>query len=482
LFRGLGDRCVQVAAGLGHDRFHYFGWTGGAALGLHLLVDQPDRLRSAILLGTIFPGAERRHVDRHLDVLGTLLTHGGLEVYTWWWLTNSVTGTYLEEHYDELAAMVDRRLSADATRRLDPDRVLRWLRVLFHPEITPAELAGVRTPTLVVATPGDVQSARRLRAAIPTAELAFVPGPAFAPYEMPDTFLAAIGPFLRAAASDNDADGPTTTRTGGGAMELRGTDGVTGVVEGRANDAVVFLHGWLMDPEDFRPQLDALAAQRIRAVALAQPAHGASAAPPVGFTMKDWAERTFAVLDQLGIEQAVLVGHSMGGMLALAMAEARPDRVAGLVLLATTDEPWDREQQEAYRNAVAAVALGWGPEAAAQLAPVLVGRAHLDRHPAFVGSWTHAVAGCDLAGMAGLADALVGRADLTARTPALDVPAAVLHGDADDAVDLGAGRRLAGRLPRASFTELAEAGHAIPLERPDDVTAAVLAVAQAALG
>src|SRR5215213_1206291 len=60
--------------------------------------------------------------------------------------------------------------------------------------------------------------------------------------------------------------------------------------------------------------------------------HGYSDAPPTGYTSADHAADLFALLDELKIERATLVGHSFGGVIALHAAVLRPDRVDALVL------------------------------------------------------------------------------------------------------------------------------------------------------
>ncbi len=60
--------------------------------------------------------------------------------------------------------------------------------------------------------------------------------------------------------------------------------------------------------------------------------HGYSDAPPSGYTSADHSADLFALMDELGIEKARLVGHSFGAVIALHAASLRPDRVEALVL------------------------------------------------------------------------------------------------------------------------------------------------------
>jgi non-heme chloroperoxidase len=71
----------------------------------------------------------------------------------------------------------------------------------------------------------------------------------------------------------------------------------------------------------------------IRALAISQRGHGASTKPAEGYRYADMAEDLAAFMDALSLPAAVIVGHSMGAMVAQRFAADHPARVAGLVLM-----------------------------------------------------------------------------------------------------------------------------------------------------
>ena len=73
--------------------------------------------------------------------------------------------------------------------------------------------------------------------------------------------------------------------------------------------------------------------QPIRALAISQRGHGQSGKPSHGYTYTDMSEDLRAFMDALGLPAAVIVGHSMGSMVAQRFAVDHPGRVAGLVLM-----------------------------------------------------------------------------------------------------------------------------------------------------
>lgn len=227
---------------------------------------------------------------------------------------------------------------------------------------------------------------------------------------------------------------------------------------------IVFLHGWLMSPDIWAHACAAVEA-RHRCVALCQPAHGDEPAPSAPWAMRDWVDWLFMRIGD-DAERLVLVGHSMGGMLALAGAVARPERVAGVVSVSSTERAWSEAEQNAWLAMVKDVRARWSPQLAAQLAPFLVGEGHLARNPSWRHQWFARVERYDREGMLRLASAVASRPDLTEAVRSLTVPLLVVHGDADVAVPPHEGCRLAA-LASGEIEILDGVGHCPPLEAPE---------------
>jgi pimeloyl-ACP methyl ester carboxylesterase len=96
---------------------------------------------------------------------------------------------------------------------------------------------------------------------------------------------------------------------------------------------VVFAHSLAGNSSHWKAQLEHLRPHR-RAVAFDFRGHGGSEATKSGdYSITGMADDISAVVDSLGLERFVLVGHSMGGGAALVYAGAHPERVAGLLLV-----------------------------------------------------------------------------------------------------------------------------------------------------
>lgn len=96
--------------------------------------------------------------------------------------------------------------------------------------------------------------------------------------------------------------------------------------------AVLMLHGITDSSFSFSRVLP-LAPAHLRLVVPDQRGHGRSDRPESGYTVDDFALDALQLLDALAIEQATVIGHSMGGFVARRMAERAPWRVGRLILI-----------------------------------------------------------------------------------------------------------------------------------------------------
>ncbi|MBU0940767.1 MAG: alpha/beta hydrolase [Bacteroidetes bacterium] len=118
--------------------------------------------------------------------------------------------------------------------------------------------------------------------------------------------------------------------------------------------AVVLLHGFLENQKMWE-QYIAPFSKKNRVITIDLLGHGESECLGYVHSMEDNADAVHAVLVELRIRKAVLVGHSMGGYVALAFAELYPDFVKGLVLLNSTANADSDERKNNRDRAIKAV-------------------------------------------------------------------------------------------------------------------------------
>jgi 3-oxoadipate enol-lactonase len=232
---------------------------------------------------------------------------------------------------------------------------------------------------------------------------------------------------------------------------------------------LVFLHGVGGGADGFAPQLAHFGTSR-RAIAWDMPGYGGSA-PLAEMSFPALAAALVGLLDRLGIARADLVGHSMGGMVALEMLVAHAARCRSLTLVATS--PVFGSADGSFQRAFLAQRLG----------PLDQGRTMPELAPVLVADMVGDQPDADGVARATAAMARVSpetyRASLTCLTTfdrrallaGIGVPTFVVAGSRDRAAPPGGMERMAARIPGARYACIEGSGHLIPFERPAEFNA-----------
>jgi len=222
---------------------------------------------------------------------------------------------------------------------------------------------------------------------------------------------------------------------------------------------VILSHGFLMDHEMFARQVAALRPE-FCVITWDGRGFGQTGCDGQPFTYWDSARDCLALLDHLGIRQAVFGGMSQGGFVSLRAALLAPDRVLGLVLIDTQAGAEDPEKISGYRQLMAGwIAHGLSDEVAQIIAGIII--ADAEESVSWIAKWK---ALTDPRQLVAPTDCLLGRDDITARLPAIAVPALVIHGSLDTAIPLSRAEALcAGISGRTELVVIEGAAHAANL-------------------
>ena len=234
--------------------------------------------------------------------------------------------------------------------------------------------------------------------------------------------------------------------------------GRIGLIEGGSGGVpVVFLHGVGSDKSVWAPQLAHFGRSR-RAVAFDYPGYGDSASAPDGTSRDDFAAAILAGLDSLGIEKAHVCGLSLGGVIAIAIHAAAPDRCASLIL--ADSFALHPDGRGIYERSLAG-SVNLRAMAEARVDFLLAAGALEDVRREVVETMSK----IDPAAYRIGAEA-VWLADQRDRAAAIGVPTLVIVGEEDRATPPQLSEELAAIIPGARLETIPGAGHIANLERP----------------
>ncbi len=249
---------------------------------------------------------------------------------------------------------------------------------------------------------------------------------------------------------------------------------------GSGERAVVLLHGLMLDRTTWRSLLPPLASQG-RVVLLEGPGHGDSEVPPP-FTLEEHAEALDDALEALGVERAVLVGHSWGGLVALRYALRRPRRTAGLVLIGASAAPERPARRLKYEAYLALIRLLGAPRWFVRLdvGGIVYGPRARRERPQLVDELHRTMNAHPRAGLVRAALAVIRRGSLEAELRRVEAPALLVCGRDDRTMEPRRSEALCRGIRGARLVVL-DCGHTPQVERPGELAAAMLPFLRARL-
>ena len=245
-----------------------------------------------------------------------------------------------------------------------------------------------------------------------------------------------------------------------------------------AGPVMLLSHSWWCDGRQW-PQVPVLVESGYRVLNLDNRGHGQSGPHRQPFTLWDMADDLIAVLDHAGVDQAILVGLSIGGFTSLRAALRYPDRVRALVLA----DSGAAAQGVVNRVKVTVLVPLFRTPARHLVVPILIkvlfGPTARRDQPDLVATWRDRFLAQDPESMLIAGHAMIGRDDVTGRLAEITAPTLVIVGEQDVDPGVTASVALAARIPGARFIALPDTGHLSALEQPDAFGAAVLRFAAA---
>lgn len=243
---------------------------------------------------------------------------------------------------------------------------------------------------------------------------------------------------------------------------------------------ILLCHGFTGAKEDFAAEIDGLAERGWHAVAPDLPGHGRSAHPdddPRHYSTRAYAQLVLDLADQLGWDRFVLLGHSMGGVVAQEVALERHERLAGLILMDTLHGPLDvdRDQVEKARRIVEVGGIEVLLEFQRGRDDPMEAPAHrrlVAERPGYADFCARKLAESSPVMYSAVLGELADLPDTLDALRGLDVPTLVLVGEQDQ-LFLRHADALARTVPRARLVTIPDAGHSPQFENQPQWRSAV---------
>lgn len=242
---------------------------------------------------------------------------------------------------------------------------------------------------------------------------------------------------------------------------------------GVGEKCVVLLHGYLESMyvwDDFAPLLT----PSVRVITVDIPGHGISEVKGEVHTMEMVADVLHQMLKSLEIERVTMVGHSMGGYVALAFCARYPEQLDGLVLLSSTPNPDTEAKRENRRREIALVRAG-KKDALARVAPetgfAVQNRARLK---SYIKDLVECVHVTEDEGIVALLGGMIARVDQNEMLRTSPVKQLFILGKHDAYIPVEAAEEFIALNPQARVAWLEQSGHMGFIEEPEACAEALL--------
>ena len=225
--------------------------------------------------------------------------------------------------------------------------------------------------------------------------------------------------------------------------------------------ALVLLHAFPLDRSMWDREVRALADAASPIIAPSFPGFGRSELPSRQPTLDDYADAVVGVMKAAGVERAAVAGLSMGGYVAFAMWRRHRARIERLALIDTKAEG-DTPEAAANRVRLAETIREHGVEALLKAPPKWLrdGSPHWD-------GLKQTIRAQNKEAVAQASVAMSTRPDSTKDLATIDVPTAVIVGEADAITPLANSKTIADGIKDASLTVIPDAGHISNIEAPE---------------
>ena len=233
---------------------------------------------------------------------------------------------------------------------------------------------------------------------------------------------------------------------------------------------IIFIHGYPLDHTIWLPLIPEFQ-KHARLILPDLRGHGQSPAPAGVYSMELLAADILALMNKLGLEKAVIAGHSVGGYIALHFARDYPERLAGLALVASHcfSDPSERKQDR-LDTAEKVERTGKTDFIGKSMLPNLTPDIALQEKLGLI------VEKAKPTGVAGILRGMSQRSDTCDVLSNLDIPAVIIAGELDKHLPIEKAHQMAEMMKKPWLEIIPGAGHMPMMEAPQKVSQILLSL------
>jgi 3-oxoadipate enol-lactonase len=234
--------------------------------------------------------------------------------------------------------------------------------------------------------------------------------------------------------------------------------------QGNTGIPVVLLHGYPLSSAIWQTQQQGLS-NEYRVITPDLRGFGQSPAPEGTYEMEMLAQDVLNLLDTLNVKRAVILGHSMGGYVTLALWRLAPERFLGFGLI-NSQAGADSEEAKQNRFKTAEKVFTEGTAVVAQAMMPKLFAPNVPEDESFIEQVRTTIINTRTNGIVGSLKGMAGRPDSTDLLATINVPALILTGDKDQLIPPQRSDAVATAITQSSLVTVEDAGHLPMLEQP----------------
>lgn len=242
----------------------------------------------------------------------------------------------------------------------------------------------------------------------------------------------------------------------------------------KGDNVIILLHGYL-ETLYIWDEFETLLSTNMRVVSIDIPGHGLSASYPIN-TMENCASALICVMDKLNIDKAWLVGHSMGGYVAVEALKLFSNRFLGLIMINSIPYADTEEKRESRDREISLIKHKKLQTIVKCSVENMFANENVNKFEEKILEISEIAEVHDPQGIVASLEGMKQREDYTDYLSKCELPLLFIFGDKDNFISLQTARDIQTKIPKATYFFLESSGHNSFIEEPNKCAQKILQI------